>query len=330
MRGEKLGRALGVSGRTANNYILQLIYMGELIEIKGPKKSTPRIFCDGKQENDPYKNVLNMSQIEDADGKTTIVKRVVPSSNESENTAPSDKVVRFHCTGCYEIAVLSLGDHAGIIRDADGYTIGEWSDIQIVNGSARQYGKIRLYPGEDLHFTLYLAKDGPKITVTPCPRDVYYRTADIEGPRVLTEQVLRLINHLTDVYKWVFGQPVYKGTDHYAMTSPDLAPLLKYADRQKDIDGARVHVDTSKGVPEIEVYNDHPGAINDVITLYELPERIDSITSSLTAVHATLSILSDNMDKLTEITAKLINQQAQQASLSNQYAPTKSDNRGYY
>lgn len=331
LRGKRLGDALGISARMANNYIQQLLFMGELIEIKGPKRSTPRVFSDGKPTDNPYKNDIEMCQTVDNDGNATIVKRVVPTSNASEINARPLKTVRFHCTGCYDVPVMILGDHGGVIRDSDGYTVGEWSDIKDVNGSKRQYGKARLYPGEDLPFTLYLARAGPKLTVTPCPRQVYYKTADIEGPRALTEQVLRLINLLTDVHGWQLGAPVYKGVDHYALDSPDLSPLLKYADRQTDPDNARVHVDTSEGAPEIEVYNDHPGAVNDVITLYELPERIEGITASLTAVHGTLTLLADNVTRLTEITAKLVNNQAQQATILNsQYIPnTNTDNIGY-
>lgn len=332
LRGAKLGRALGVSGRTANNYIQQLIFMGELVEIKGPKNSTPRIFADGKAQPSPFKNIDDMSQSTENTDDPEFFKRVVGGSGDQENLGRPEKLVNFHCSGAFDIPVLVLGDHAGVIRDKDGWTIGEWSDIKDANGSLRQYGHARLYPNESLNFTLYLAKGGNKLTTVPQPRDIYYKTAETDGPRAMVEQVYRLLNLFNDLYGWKFGAPVFKGAYHIANRSPDMAPLLSLYDKEQQRDGARVFVDYSHGTPEIETATDSPNAYRDQITLMELPERIDSITASLTAVHGTLRILADNMDQLTAITAQIINNQAQQAQAmtSQQYTPAPSDNRGYF
>lgn len=326
-RGQAIADSLGIGKTTVYNYINQLVFMGELIDVTGNNKSTPRVYEDGRARTTFNNNFDKSQTIDDKD----ISKRVVGSSKKVETSGRPDKVVRFHCTGCYDVPVIVLGNHAGPIYDASGYTVGQWGLIQNCNGSLRQCSFIRLYPGEDLKFTLYHAKAGPKLTVTPNPRDVYYKTADKVGPKELAEQVYNLLDLLTAVHGWQFGQPVYKGTDHYALTSDDLAPLLKYADRHLDIDNARVHVDTSTGAPEIEIYDDHDGAIEDVITLYELPERIDSITASLTAVHGTLRILASNMEQLTTLTAQLLNNQAEtiKSVSTGQYAPPNFDNTGY-
>lgn len=334
LRGDRLGHALGVSGRTANNYINQLIYMGELVEIKGPKNSTPRIFADGKAQPEPFKSPEDMTQTPENTDNPEFFKRVVGGSVESENLGRPEKLVNFHCSGAFDIPVIVLGDHAGVIRDKDGWTIGEWSEIKDANGSLRQYGHARLYPNESLNFTLYLAKSGNKLTTVPQPRDIYYKTAETDGPRAMVEQVYRLLNLFNDLYGWKFGAPVFKGAYHIANRSPDLAPLLSLYDRQQQQDGARVFVDYSHGTPEIETATDSPDAYRDQITLTELPQRIDSITASLTAVHGTLRILADNVGQLTSITAQIINQQAQQAqAMANQGPPYKAppaDNRGYY
>lgn len=335
-RGERLARALGVTVRTANNYINQLVYMGELIEIKGQKRTTPRVFADGKAQPSPFKTNEQMSQHPDADpekdGNDDLFKRVVGGSDTLENLGRPEKLVNFHCTGTFEVPVIVLGDHAGIIRDKDGWTIGEWSDIKNANGSLRQYGHARLYPNESLNFTLYLVKgdDNDILTTVPQPRDIYYKTAEIEGPRLMVEQVYRLLNLLNDNYGWKFGPPVFKGEFHIANRSPDLAPLLSLYDRQHQHDGARVFVDYSHGTPEIETATSSPDAYRDQITLTELPERIDAITASLSAVHGTLRIMAENMDQLTAITAQLINAQANQLKQSiNPYSPHDFDNRGY-
>lgn len=335
-RGDDLARLMGVSRRTTYDYINQLVFMGELIEIKGPKRTTPRAFTDGKPENIPFKNTFDKSQTDENGAESDIIKRGVPSTLKCADSGQPKKTVRFHCTGAYEIPVLVLGDHGGVIRDAQGYTVGEWSDIVAPCGSARQYGTLRLYPGEDTKLTLYLAKAGPKVTMTPNPRDVYYKTANLEGPQALNDQVYRVLNFLVDNQGWQFGAPVFKGVYHYAGDLDDLSPLLRLADPTTDIDNARVHVDSSTGKPEIETYSDSPTAHADIVTLYELPERIDSITASLTAVHGTLRILADNVGQLTHITAQIINNQAQQAQAiapqrEQPYKPTSPpDNRGYY
>lgn len=330
LRGDRLGRALGVSGRTANNYINQLVYMGELVEIKGPKNSTPRIFADGKAQPAPFKTNDEMTQTPENNDDPEFFKRVVGGSNDQENLGRPEKLVNFHCSGAFDIPVLVLGDHAGVIRDKDGWTIGEWSEIKDANGSLRQYGHARLYPNESLNFTLYLAKGGNKLTTVPQPRDIYYKTAETEGPRVMVEQVYRLLNLFNDLYGWKFGAPVFKGAYHIANRSPDMAPLLSLYDREKKDDSARVFVDYSHGTPEIETATDSPDAYRDQITLIELPERIDNITASLTAVHGTLRILAESVGQLTDITAKLINTQAQQVqAMASQYTAPPGDNRGY-
>ena len=333
-RGATLARALGVSVRTSNNYINQLLYMGELIEIKGQKRTTPRVFIDGKTQPSPFKTIPDMSQPTDADHENAqendLFKRVVGGSVTTENLGRPEKLVNFHCTGAYDIPVIVLGDHGGIIRDKDGYTIGEWSDIVAPNGSKRQYGHARVCPNESLHFTLYLARDGNKITTVPNPRDIYYKTAETVGPGLMTDQVYRLLNLFTDLYGWKFGTPVFKGEYHIANRSPDLAPLLSLYDRQTQRDGARVFVDYSHGTPEIETATSSPDAYRDQITLTELPERIDAITASLSAVHGTLKVMADNMAQLTVITAQIINTQADQIKGAVQtYQAPPSDNRGY-
>lgn len=308
--------------------------MGELVEIKGQKRTTPRVFCDGKAQPAPFKNIDDMSQTDAEkdgnDGNDGIFKRVVGGSPTSENLGRPEKLINFHCTGAYEVPVIVLGDHAGTIRDKDGWPIGSWSDIVAPNGSVRQYGHARVCPGESLAFTLYMAKEGNKITTVPQPRDIYYKTAETEGPRLMTDQVYRLLNLLTDNYGWTFGNPVFKGEYHIANRSPDLAPLLSLYDKNIQRDGARVFVDYSHGTPEIETATSSPDAYRDQITLTELPERIDAITSSLNAVHGTLRIMAQNMDQLTAITAQLINSQATQLKQSiNPYSPRDFDNRGY-
>lgn len=325
-RGDRLAKALGVGKTKAHNLVKQLVFMGQLVDITGDPTSTPRIYDD--PENPTLISIEKPApQIpERADAE-------VPSSKACGPSPRPNKLVRFHCTGAYEVAVLILGNHDGPIIDARGVEVGGWSELKDCKGSIRQYGHAELTPNESLHFTLYHARAGPKLTITPNPRNVYYLTADTEGPAQLMEQVNDLWNLLTYTQGWRLESPIFKGTYHYATVGDSFAPLLKYIDRQTDIDNAAVHVDTSNGYPEIEIYGDHPGAGEDVRILYELPQRIRGITASLSQMTASLTQISANLEQLTNITAQLSNVQASLTDVITRqpyYMTPASDNRGYY
>lgn len=325
-RGGALAKALGVSIRTTNNYINQLVYLGELIEVKGSKRSTPRAFIDGKVRPDPFKIVEPMSQTDEniahSDPSEDDSKRVVGGSNNSENFGRPNKMVNFHCTGAFVVPVITLGEHGGVIRDDEGYTIGEWSDVSAPNGSRRQYAHVRLFPGESMHCTLYMARSGDKLTTVPQPRDVYYKTAETEGPRQMYDQVYTLLNFLVS-RGWKFGPVDFAGEFHIANRSPDLAPLLKTYNRKLQVDDSRVFVDSSHGTPEIETSTASPTAYADQITLTELPERIESITDSLMAIHQALITMAETLGQLSVVSSELTKNQVQT------YSIREFDGRGY-
>ena len=293
---KRLAQELGVSQRTAQAYIQRLVLMGELVDITGHPTSTPRVYDDAKKRvqfctppSTPENPIKKSGGVE---------------STKDSATYPSDsEALRFHCTGAYICMVNILGDHNGRISDDRGLTVGGWSDPVNCNGSIRQYGTLRLPEGDDLKFTLYLAKAGPKLTVTPQPRDVYYKTANNEGPRALWTQVYSLINLLVDQHGWVFGDILYKGTNHGAVLSGVIDPLLKYMELGHDSDNAPYHIDTSTGTPELEVYYDHDGAQDDVNLIFELPKRLEKIQASLVGV-------CKSVDHLAHITTQLANAQA--------------------
>ena len=326
LRGDRLAKALGVGKTKAYNMVRQLLFMGQLVDITGDNTSTPRIY------DDPENPTLIRVKKEPSQTVET-ANAEVPSSKECAPCPRPNNLVRFHCTGAYECIVLHLGAHTGAIIDGRGVEVGAWTEERNSNGSIRQYGHADLFPEETLHFTLYMARAGPKLTVTPNPRPVYYRNATTEGPAQLTEQVNELWNLLTYAQGWRLAPPVFKGTYHIATIGDSFAPLLKYTDRQLDIDSASVHVDTSVGAPEIEVYMDHPEAGEDVNILYELPQRIRGLTAGLSAMSDTMALIARNLEQLTAITAQLSNNQASLIEIQTKpaYATTPpNDNRGYY
>lgn len=321
LRGVRLARALGVGKSKAHALVNQLVFMGQLVDITGDPKSTPRIYDD--PENPTLINIEKTTpQIPECSDS------LVPTSKASEPAPRSNKLIRFHCTGAYECAVLVLGKHDGPIIDGRGVAVGSWSDLKNCKGSIRQYGTAELTPNEQLHFTLYHARAGPKLTITPCPRMVYYLNAEVEGKAQLNEQVNDLWNLLTYTQGWRLEAPIFKGTYHYATVGESLAPLLKYIDRQTDIDNASVHVDTSNGYPEIEIYGDHPEAGEDVRILYELPQRIRGITASLSRISDALEQLTAITSKLTSVQVDLTDAVTRQQPAYN--IPPATDNRGYY
>lgn len=339
-RGQELANSLGISKRTVYDYIKQLVYMGEIVDITGDKHSTPRIYEDGRARvfyNSEIAHLDEQTQIgEDNTQNNEVSKRVVGSTPILPTEDIPTKCVRFHCTGCYEVPVIRIGDHAGRIVDDKGLTVGEWSEVANCNGSRRQYGKIRLYPNEDLKFTLfYVTRPEPyeKITVTPNPRNVYYKEAKRKGPVLLEEQVNRLLDVLTYNHGWIFERPIFKGTYHFALTSPELAPLLKFADRKIDRDDSRLHVDTSEGSPEIEFYADPDGGMDqaqdDTINIQELPELLDSLKQSVGQIYGTLRVVASSVGELTKITAELVKVQAQTIETTIKPQIKEFDGTGY-
>ena len=330
LSGERLAKALGVATRTAHGYVKRLVLMGELIDITGDPHSTPRIYDDAKKRV----QFSHPSSTLESGVKKTVGVGTTPDCASLEDDT---KVLRFHCTGCYDVVINTLGEHTGRIADNQGFTVGGWSDITSCNGSLRQYGRLRLPEGDDLKFILYLAKAGPKLTIYPQPRDVYYKTANNEGPRALWSQVYSLLNILTENHGWTFGQVIYKGTNHGAMLTGAIDPLLKYMDLSKDSPQARYHIDTSKGTPELEVYYDSPTAQEDANLIFELPDRLNNLELSMSRAYRVLDTLRDGVDKLTVLTAKLIEAQANIAnfltkSLENNnttYQVPPYDGRGY-
>lgn len=335
-RGQALADCLGVSKRTAHNYVRQLEYMGEIIDITGDRYSTPRIYEDGRAQvfyNSKFAPLTDNSQTTEKDTENNdISKRVVGSTPILHTEDIPTKCVRFHCTGCYEVPIIRVGDHAGRIVDREGKTLGEWSDMAVCNNSRRQYGKARLYPNEDLRFTVYYSVP-EKLTVTPNPRNIYYKEAKKKGPILLEEQVNTLLDVLTLNHGWIFDRPIFKGTYHFALTSPELAPLLQLANKEIDQDDGRLHVDTSEGSPEIEFYSNPNGdmvtAQEDTINIQELPELLDSLKQSVGQIYGTLRIVASSVGELTKITAELVKVQAQTIETTINPNSKEFDGTGY-
>lgn len=327
LRGKRLANELEVSERTAHGYIQRLVLMGELVDITGDPTSTPRIYDDAKKRVQ-FCTPSSPSEFGNQ-------KRVgVESTKDPATCPPEDKSLRFHCTGAYICLIQTLGAHTGRISDSRGLTVGNWSKPANCNGSVRQYGSLRLPEGDDLKFTLYLAKAGPKLTVTPQPRDVFYKTANNEGPRALWGQVYSLLNLLTEVHGWQFGQILYKGTNHGAVLSGVIDPLIDYMDLGNDSANARYHVDTSTGSPELEVYYNRPEAQKDVDLIFELPQRFESIQASLTGIYGVLNTVSLSLEQLANITAQLATTQANitktiSKPINEAYQTPPFDGRGY-
>ncbi len=321
-RGEALANCLGVTKKTAYNYIKQLQYMGEIVDITGNKHTTPRIYEDGRAQvfyNSKITLSKEDSQTTEKDtGNNEVSKRVVGSTPILHDDGIPTNCVRFHCTGCYEVPIIRLGDHAGRIVDSKGRTLGEWTEVTNCNGSLRQYGRIRLYPNEDLKFTLFhVTNPEPlhKITVTPNPRNVYYKMAKKQGPILLEEQVNALLDVLTVNHGWIFARPIFKGTYHFALNDPNLTPLLELANKEVDQDDSPLHIDTSEGSPEIEFYSDPNGDMEKAqayaIDIQELPILLDNLKQSVGQIYGTLRIVASSVGELTKITAELVKVQAQ-------------------
>lgn len=281
----KIGKSTGYS------YAQQLEFLGEIRRIPGTKN--PLIYEDAKR---PLSG--NAGTVESPGNDYGVV--------QYPETAPlsrPDKMVRAHISGAYVVQVETVGDRGGRIADGQGYTIGGWHKTERLVKKTRVHDGFLYGHHETIKFILYLASEGPKLNIYPRPRPVYYKTATIEGPKAMENQVLEVCRNL-ERYGWKFRtRPALAGVMHYGDIDPR---LLGIADPMHDFDGAAVHTDTSPGYPEIEIYDDHETAQRDIVILSELPDRIIQITDALTETTNALMVISDTAALLQENQARII------------------------
>lgn len=316
----KIGRTTGYE------YTKKLEYLGEIRRVAGTL--SPVLYEDAKK-----RGCFGYA------GSPEISERFCPADEleKSDLSAPneltrSDKFVRAHFAGAWVVSVDKIGDRPTRLEDGQGYTIGGFAPKErLIKKTTVHDGHIMGYH-EIIKFTLYLANKGPKLTIFPNPRQVYYENATIEGPRALERQCLEVCRIL-ERNGWKFSsRPALRGEMHYG----DIEPmLLAHANPDHHDDNAPVHTDASNGEPEVEIYGDSPTAQRDIDILSTLPERIVSITSALVATQSALTVISDTMGQLVNATANI---QAIQAQTIEMYAKAQAmpmvgpsfDSRGYF
>lgn len=326
---KRASQIMKVSKTTGYEWAQKLEFLGEIRRV--PETLSPILYEDAKRGVDS----VRAGTIQKAEQKSGIVNPVVTraESDAEEYTEMSrpDKLVRAHITGAYVVQVDTVGERPIRLADGQGLTIGGWARQERLVKSTRVHDGFLYGFHEQIKFKLYLAAKGPKLNIYPRPRQVYYKSCTIEGPKLMESQALEVCRVL-ERYGWSFdGRPALSGVMHYGDIDPRLIGL---ANRQHQDDNAPVHADVSNGEPEIEIYADSPTAQRDIDILSTLPERIVSITNALDSNTAALSTISNTMIELTNLSAQLQAIQAQTLSLiAGQPAPqtltTPFDSRGY-
>lgn len=326
---KRASQIMHVSKTTGYEWAQKLEFLGEVRRVPGTL--SPILYEDAKRGVDS----VHAGTSEKAEPKSGTVNGVVtPTETATEEYAElsrPDKLVRAHISGAYVVKIETVGERPIRLADGQGLTIGGWARQERLVKNTRVHDGFLYGFHEQIKFKLYLAAAGPKLNIYPRPRQVYYKSCTIEGPKLMESQALEVCRVL-ERYGWAFdGRPALAGVMHYGDIDPRLIGL---ANRQHQDDNAPVHCDVSNGEPEIEVYADSPTAQRDIDILSTLPERIVSITNALDSNTAALNTISNTMIELTNLSAQLQAIQAQTLGLiagNGGPAATFSpfDSRGY-
>lgn len=283
-------KEMGIGRTTGYTLSKKLEYLGEIRRIPGTVN--PIVWEDGKK---PFSG--SAGYIEKTEHDYGVV-----TSDQYGLTSRPEKFVRAHISGAYVTLVETVGERGGRIVDGEGYTIGGWQKDERLIKRTRVHDGFLYGHHEMTKFILYLASEGPKLNIYPRPRQVYYKSATVDGPRAMENQCLEVCRVL-ERHGWKFAtRPALAGVMHYGDIDPR---LLGLADPMTDFDGDPVHTDTSPGTPEVEIYGDSPTAQRDIVILSELPDRIVQITNTLAETTHALMQISDGMDYLSKATIQL-------------------------
>ena len=318
-------KIMGIGKSTGYEYATKLEYLGEIRRVPGTL--SPVLYEDAKKGG----SFELSGQTEKSGTYCPGVSLDETAPEEQAELSRPDKLVRAHFAGAWVVLVEQVGDRPLRLADGQGYTIGGWArEERLMKGTRIHDGFLYGYH-EQIKFKLYLASAGPKLNIYPRPRQVYYKTATIDGPRALESQCLEVCRVL-ERYGWKFSaRPALSGVMHYGDIDPR---LLGLACKGHQDDNAPVHSDASGGTPEIEVYSDSPTAQRDIDILSTLPERIVSITAALVATQDALSLISDTMAQLSDALVGIQTVQAQTMeafakNMASQFATPAFDSRGY-
>lgn len=319
-------QTMKIGKTTGYEFAKKLEYLGEIRRVPGTL--SPILYEDAKKGG----CFGGAGSVENSERFNPVVESEKTDSATLSELSRPDKLVRAHFAGAWVVRVEEIGERPIRLADGQGYTIGGWKREERITKGTRVHDGFLYGYHEQIKFKLYLASAGPKLNIYPRPRQVYYKTATIDGPRALETQCLEVCRVL-ERYGWKFdGRPALSGIMHYGDIDPRLLGLTT---REHQDDNAPVHSDASGGEPEVEIYGDSPTAQRDIDILSTLPERIVSITSALIATQDALTVISDTMGELMAVTASM---QATQAQSMEMFAKAQAmpmtapsfDSRGYF
>lgn len=281
--------------RTIYNTIEKLERLGHLIPIPGTK--SPRAYEDGFSELS-----LKVCSVSGSEKNCTPNSPPINPPIAPHPFVMPSKTVRVHFAGAFSVSINSEG-RFGRITDDLGYTIGGWIDQYELKGGTEVYkGYIRISGGH-ISLQYFRSKSGKRtMNIAPAERNVYYKHAVKDGEQAIVEQVSKAVQILRR-HGWGFiGNPSPNGDLHYGTINEDLLPYVDWKEPKSD-DG--VFADKSHGHPEIETTARNPNAQADIITLAELPLRLQMMEQFCLLATQTLEQLQCNQDSTARILASI-------------------------
>lgn len=176
--------------------------------------------------------------------------------------SPEDS--RVHLNGEIYYRIRNIGDME-TIRDNSGLTVGGWTKIAKPKGRIDNFGLVR-FGDKDITFVFRKGNKG-KVSFAVWPNDIYLSGEDAmrRGEMILKDRADRVTELLRN-YGWRFYDREVHGT--FESGHPN-NPMAARMDRKHVNSEATVKLDTSPGIPEIEVTESEA---NDILSF--APEHI--------------------------------------------------------
>ena len=246
-------RTLRMKERRVRTIVAQLVSLGELR--RDPNSNYPVLYFDPKAP---------LSGSENKDCKVGRETTIQKQGAASEKRSPEQ--TRVHLNGMMYCKIRNVG-RMETLRDKRGFAIGDWTSEGRPMGSIEHRGFLS-HSGVKIGFAYRKGKNSDTFYIWP--QDTYQTAPEAlkKGKNVLIDRV-EAVKEVLHEYGWSFFDTEVRGTiegghiDH---------PFAERMDRKHVNAFAPVKVDTSPGVPEVEVSDE---VANDLLSY--TPEHITQL-----------------------------------------------------
>ncbi len=317
-----VARQLAITRSRVNKIVGRLVHYGELRAIPGTQ--SPVIYEDPNycrilpptgvtpEKSSNTTRLSDSDPSDDADARP--IQHVLDSTGISTDRECPDGYVEAHLNGGIRFTVDRQGDLEDI-HDRQGLTIGYWSTRDNVKGAQGTFildlrlwnqvitAQFRIGNAGNMMFMLY-------------PSRLYLDPSKFRNQDEAGDAFIDRANYISDLlteHGWQIHSPQIRGTLEYAIRDH---PLMEFLPQGQVPPGSDVFIDTSKGVPEVEmkditdwekvrIWANAPSEILNLNRKVESAEiRSQQMEAQLQSALDRLAMSDAILDKLTEITQK--------------------------